>query len=149
MHKLLFTLAVFVFLSTNAMQAQSSDSLQVERACLDYIEGFYEGDTMKLKACLSPTLYKYGYWKNKEGAYSGEQMTYAEAIAYGKGVLEKKQFAKPTAPKKVQVLDVQAQVACAQIFAWWGMDYALLSKKEGVWKIEQVLWQGPYKTVKL
>ena len=134
--------------ASTAILAQSTDSLLVERACLDYIEGFYEGDTVKLKKCLSPALYKYGYWKGKDGQYSGEQMTYAEAIDYGKGVLEKKQFAKPTAPKKVQVLDVQAQVACAKIMAWWGMDYALLSKKEDLWKIEQVLWQGPYKTVK-
>ena len=37
---------------------------KIERACLNYLEGFYEGDTVKIKAALKPSLYKIGYWKN-------------------------------------------------------------------------------------
>ncbi len=33
-------------------------------------------------------------------------MTWRQAIDYAKGVFEKKNFAKPEAPKKVEILDV-------------------------------------------
>mgnify|MGYP003390004694 FL=1 len=46
--------------------AKAQDSKQkIERVCLDYIEGFYEGDTSKLIGCLNPALFKFGYWQDK------------------------------------------------------------------------------------
>jgi hypothetical protein len=117
---------------------------KVERACLDYIEGFYEGDTSKLIRSLKPTLYKFGYWKNKEGKYDPDgQMTYRQALDYAKRVLDKKNFAKAGSPKKVEVLDVMNNIASAKVTAWWGVDYILLSKQGDAWMIEQVLWEGP------
>lgn len=141
-----FLLFLFSALAFQA-SAQSAEQSAVEQACLNYIEGFYEGDTAKLVKCLSPTLHKYGYYKDNTGKYEGDAMSYAQALDYAKNVLVKKKFAKPDAPKTVSVLDIQEQVACAKAVAWWGMDYLLLSKKDGRWMIEQVLWQGPLKTV--
>jgi Putative lumazine-binding len=128
--------------------AQTSDSVAVHRAALDYIEGFYEGDTLKLQRSLSPELHKYGYYKDKSGQYAGDKMSFANAISFAKNVLEKKRFPKPDAPKQVSVLEVQEQIACAKVIAWWGMDYLLLAKHGGLWRIEQVIWQGPLNTVK-
>lgn len=118
---------------------------KVERACLDYIEGFYEGDTAKLVQCLKPSLYKFGYWKNKTtNQYDPDgQMTYRQAIDFAKRVMEKKNFAKAGAPKKVEVLDIMNSIAAAKVTAWWGTDYILLSNQNGKWMIEQVLWEGP------
>lgn len=70
-------------------------------------------------------------------------MTYEQAIAYSKRVLEKKQFAKPDAPKEVEVVDVMNTIAAAKVTAWWGHDYLLLSKQNGKWLIEQILWEEP------
>lgn len=128
--------------------AQPPDSLLVHRAALDYLEGFYEGDTLKLQRSLSPELHKYGYYKDKAGQYEGDKMTFADAIAFAKNVLEKKRFPKPDTPKQVSVLEVQEQIACVKVVAWWGMDYLLLAKHGGKWRIEQVIWQGPLNTVK-
>jgi hypothetical protein len=121
-----------------------TDKEQIERACLDYIEGFYEGDTTKLIRSIKPALFKFGYWKNKEGKYAPDgQMTYRQALDYAKGVLEKKRFPKAGSPKKVEVLDVLHSIAAAKVTAWWGFDYILLSKQDDKWMIEQVLWEGP------
>ncbi|MFN0173146.1 MAG: nuclear transport factor 2 family protein [Saprospiraceae bacterium] len=140
---------LFLLLLVCAMrvQAQSADSMQVHRAALDYIEGFYEGDTLKLQRSLSHSLHKYGYYKNKTEQYEGSAMNYQQALDYSKNVLAKKKFAKPDAPKTVIVMDVQENIACAKVIAWWGLDYLHLSKQDGQWKIEQVLWQGPLKTL--
>ncbi len=139
-------LSLFSILVVGA-NAQSPEQLAVEKSCLNYIEGFYEGDTAKLIKCLSPTLHKYGYYKDKTEQYVGDAMSYQQALDYAKNVLAKKRFAKPDAPKTVVVLDVQEQIACAKVVAWWGMDYMLLAKKDGQWMIEQVLWQGPLKSI--
>ena len=118
---------------------------QIERACLDYIEGFYEGDTTKIMRSIKPSLYKFGYWKNKtSGKYEpDEHMNYRGAINYTKNVYEKKKFTKEGSPKKVEVLDIMNTIASAKVTAWWGVDYILLSKQDDKWMIEQVLWEGP------
>jgi hypothetical protein len=135
---------VCLFIVSHFANAQS-DKEKIERACMDYIEGFYQGDTTKLIRALKPTLYKFGYWKNKEtGKYGPDgQMTYRQAIDYAKRVLEKKNFAKEGSPKKVEVLDVMNSIAAAKVTAWWGVDYILLSKQDDKWMIDQVIWEGP------
>ena len=142
MHKIL--LALFITTLASGLKAQDYRK-EIERACLDYIEGFYEGDTTKLERSLKSTLYKFGYWKNKTtGSYEPDgQMTFRQAIDYAKRVAEKKNFAKEDSPKKVEILDVGNSIAAAKVTAWWGIDYILLSRQNDRWMIDQVLWEGP------
>ena len=147
--RLLALTLILILTSAISAEAQSGDEELIKQAGLNYLEGFYQGDSLKLKESLSPDLYKYGYWKGNSGEYGdGEQMTYQAAINYSKNVFESGRTAPETAPKKVEVLDAQEFIACIKITAWWGVDYALLAKKNGSWIIEQVLWQGPLSTVK-
>ena len=97
MKKLIFLLLAFI--AVNYLSAQEKE--KVERACMNYIEGFYEGDTTKLIASLKPSLHKLGYWKNKNtGVYDFDgQMTYREALDYAKNV-GKKGFCKISFTKK-------------------------------------------------
>jgi len=141
MKKLIFIFVLFAVARISSAQ----DKEKIEKACLNYIEGFYEGDTAKLITALKPTLYKFGYWKNKTtGNYDPDgQMTYREALDYAKHVFAKKNFAKPGATKKVEVLDIMNTIASAKVSAWWGVDYILLAKQGDKWMIEQVLWEGP------
>ena len=141
MKKLILILVLFSVVKFSSAQEKE----KVERACMNYIEGFYEGDSVKLITSLKPSLHKIGYWKNKNtGVYDFDgQMTYREALDYAKNVLAKKNFAKSDSPKKVEVLDIGNTIASAKVTAWWGIDYVLLSKQGDKWIIEQVLWEGP------
>ena len=136
---------IVCFLALHVTQAQTTNKEGVEKACMNYIEGFYEGDTSKLEASIQPTLNKFGFWKNKETKEYNQvpHMSFEQALAYAKNVLDKKEFAKPDAPKKVEVLNISNTIAAAKITAWWGIDYILLSKRGDKWMIEQVLWEGP------
>jgi Putative lumazine-binding len=141
------SITVLLFcLAANFIHAQDN-KLMIERACLDYIEGFYEGDTSKLIRSLNPALYKFGYWQDKKtGKYAPDgNMTWRQAIDYAKRVFEKKNFAKTGAPKKVEVLDIMNTIAAAKVTAWWGVDYILLAKQDDKWMIDQVIWEGPLK----
>jgi hypothetical protein len=141
MKKIIFILLLSAVTSFSFAQEKE----KIEKACLNYIEGFYEGDTIKLMAALKPSLYKIGFWKNENtGNYDpAGQMTYRQAMNYAKSVREKKDFAKADAPKKVEILNIMNTIAAAKVTAWWGMDYILLSKQGDVWMIEEVLWEGP------
>ena len=143
--KTLFSILLTLCLTNISFAQSTADQAGVKAACMNYLEGFYEGDTTKLIASLQPSLNKLGYWKNKDtGKYANEgYMTFDEAKAYAKRVNEKQRFAKPDAPKKVEVLDVMNNIASAKVTAWWGTDYLLLSKNDDKWMIEQVLWEGP------
>ncbi len=125
-------------------QSPASQRDGVERAALDYIEGFYEGDTAKLVRSIRPEVYKYGFSYSKAAkAYRGEPMSWAKIIAYAKSV---KASGKPTpasAPKQVDILEVLDQTAAAKVTAWWGTDYVLMGRFNGTWMITHVLWQSP------
>lgn len=143
MKKLLIFLVFFAGIAVGTAQS-TADKEQVTKACMNYIEGFYEGDTLKLTKALKPSLYKYGYSK-RDGKFRGSQMTFDAAKNYAKSVLKNKRFAKADAPKEVKILDINHNIAAAKVTAWWGYDYILLSKVDGNWMIEQVLWEGPLK----
>jgi len=146
MMRKIIALLLICFIAERA-HAQANEKENIERACLDYLEGFYEGDTSKLIRSLKPGLYKFGYWKNdSSGKYAPDgKMSYRQAIDYAKRVKERKNFAKQGSPKKAEVLDIMNTIAAAKVTAWWGVDYILLARQDGKWMIEQVLWEGPLK----
>jgi putative lumazine-binding protein len=118
----------------------------VRRAVLDYVEGFYEGDSVKLARAVRPEIYKYGFWRQRDSTrYAGEQMKYAEFFDYARNVKKNNRQTPPTAPKVVDVFDVQNQTASAKLTAFWGTDYLLLGKYDGQWMISSVMWQSPPK----
>jgi hypothetical protein len=116
----------------------------VRRAVLDYVEGFYEGDSLKLARAVRPEIFKYGFWKARDSTrYAGEQMKFPEFFDYARRVKTNNRQAPPTAPKAVDLFDVQDQTASAKLTASWGTDYLLLGKYDGKWMISSVMWQGP------
>lgn len=141
---IIFSCMVILSFIGKAQSEQEKDGVQ--RAMLDYVEGFYEGDTSKIIRGISPQVVKYGYWKDeKSGVYGGEPMSYKEMIAFAVRVKERNRQQPATAVKKVEVYDIQDQTASGKITAWWGTDYLLLAKVNSKWMIRSVLWQGPLK----
>ena len=142
----LVTRAAFLLLLTIAPQpavAQVGDDREaVRRAVLDYVEGFYEGDSTKHVRSVMPEVFKFGYWIPRDSTrYQGERMTWPEFHAYDNRVKANKRFAPASAPKEVVIFDVLDQTASAKLTASWGVDYLLLAKRDGRWMVSHVLWQ--------
>lgn len=128
-------------------QAPAPDREGVRRAVLDYVEGFYEGDSTKHIRSVRPEVFKYGFWIPRDStSYRGEQMKWNEFHAYTNRVRTNKRFAPATAPKDIVIFDVLDQTASAKLTASWGVDYLLLARYDGKWMITHVLWQTPPKT---
>ena len=141
-------LVLLIVGSASGVSAQGSgDRAGVERAVLDYVEGFYEGDTAKLVRSVHPNVVKYGFFIPRDSSrYSGEAMPYAEFLAYANRVKARGRPAPADAPKRIEIFDVQDQTASAKLTAFWGTDYLLLARENGRWMIRQVLWQTPPKS---
>lgn len=123
-------------------QETQGDRAGVERAALDYLEGFYEGDPGKLERSVHPEVLKFGFsWR--EGDYQRVPMSFDEMLSFAERVRTQGQQPGPDAPKRVEILDVLDQTAVAKVYAWWGSDYLSMARYGGEWKIVQVLWQSP------
>ena len=137
-------IAIVVAVSPLApLAAQANEQDAVRRAALDYVEGFYTGDTTMLKRSVHPDVRKYGYYVPRDSTkYAGEAMPWAEFISYANTVRQRG-APRANAPKEVVIYEVLDQTASAKVTAWWGVDYLLLAKEDGHWMIRMVLWQSP------
>lgn len=139
-------LAASVALPRVAISQTADDREAVRRAAMDYLEGFYEGDSTKHIRSIRPEVFKYGFWIPRDSSkYTGQQMKWDEFHAFTRRVRERKNFAKPDAPKDVVIYEVLDQIASAKVTAYWGVDYILMAKFDGKWMITHVLWQTPPK----
>ncbi len=103
------------------LQAQTPDHEAVRRAAMDYLEGFYTGDSTLHMRSVRPEVYKYGFARNREtGAYAGMQMTWPQFHAFTNRVRTNNRPAPANAPKEVIVYEVLDQTASAKVVAWWG-----------------------------
>ncbi len=120
------------------------DRAKIERAALDYLEGFYEGDTAKIIRSIHPELHKNGYSIDKNTkAFKNSIMTYERAIGFAREVNENPRWAAPAdAVKEVEILDANTKIANVKVTAYWGIDYMLMVKFEDQWMITKVLWQS-------
>jgi hypothetical protein len=132
------------FVARPATAQAPADREAVRAAVLDYVEGFYEGDTVRLVRSVWTEVRKYGYWRSKPDApYAGEAMPFGDFLSYAARIRSGASKTPAGAPKDIVVFDVQDQTASAKLTAWWGTDYLLLAKEKGRWMIIQVLWQSP------
>ena len=128
----------------SAQQPAAADKEGVRRAALDYLEGFYEGDSAKIVRSVRPNVRKVGYFTPRGATtYEAEEMSYAEMIGYANNFKKNGRATPATAAREVTVGEVNDQTATAKVVAWWGIDYLQLAKYNGKWMIVNVMWQSP------
>ena len=122
-------------------QTGASDRDAVRLAALDYVEGIYAVQPERIERSVHPNLVKRGFYKDSAaGPYVESPMTYEQLVRLaGNWNKERK---RDTSIKEVAVLDVLDQTAAAKVTAAWGIDYMLLAKYDGRWKIVEILWQS-------
>ena len=143
---MLIALTITTMTFRAAAQSGGADRDAVRRAALDYLEGFYEGDSAKLVRSVRPDVRKVGYYKAREATtFQAEEMPFADIIGYANTFRKNGRSTPATAPREVIVGEVNDQTATAKVVAWWGIDYLQLAKYDGKWMIVNVMWQSPPK----
>lgn len=126
--------------STRTQTAQ--DRQAVRQAALDYVEGVYHVQPERIQRSVHPTLTKRGFYRKAASApYVEAPMTFDQLVELAR--TWNKEGKRDTSIKQVDVLDVLDQTAVAKVTASWGVDFMLLGKFDGAWKITQILWQSP------
>jgi hypothetical protein len=136
--------AIVLAVVPRAAQAQdpAEDRRAIERAALDYIEGWYTQDAARMERALHPQLIKRrvgvdpasGEWYLDES--SGLRLVQATRPAPG-------EVAAPLAGRRreVVILDLFGNAASVKVEADRWVDYLHLVKWNGEWKILNVLWE--------
>jgi hypothetical protein len=120
----------------------AQDRESVRQAALDYVEGIYNVQPERIQKSVHPALDKRGFYrKDRTAPYVEMPMTFDQLVNLAK--TWNKEGKRDTSIKQVTVLDVLDQTAVAKVSASWGVDYVLLGKFDGDWKIMQILWQSP------
>jgi putative lumazine-binding protein len=123
------------------LRAQSAaDSAGIRQAALDYIEGYYEGNGLRMERALHPELAKRIVRTNEQGRSQLGQMsamTLVEGTRAGGG----KDIPVAERRKDVTIFDIYQNAASAKIYASGWVDYLHLAKWNGRWVIVNVLWE--------
>ena len=135
-------LAVAVLVGLSAAGASSdTDREAVRRAALDYVNGIYDVKPELIERSVHASLVKRGFYRKGPSApYVEMPMTYEQLVNLAS--TWNKTGTRDRSIKQIDVLEVLDQTAVAKVTAAWGIDYMLLAKYDGTWKISQILWQS-------
>ena len=141
---LILIAVLFYSIETNAQTKE--DSLAIEKACRNYVEGWATGDMDRVAKGVSPELVKRTVSQDKEGASFSNNMSASLLLIVTKNNKEgvKGKDLEPDKPFKldVQIYDITGDYALAKtVNTKYGFfDYCQLAKFNGEWKIFNVLW---------
>jgi len=123
-----------------------TDSLAVDKACRDYVEGWAEGNVERVEKAVSPELVKRTVGSDSEGINFIDDMSASllkAATKRNKGGVKIKDL-EPGKPFKldVTICDITGDYAMAKaVNTKYGFfDYCQLVKYNGEWKIVNVVW---------
>jgi len=131
-----FIFIVFLTYTFSASSQSKQDSLAIKTAAVDYVEGFFTGDSSRLAKAMSPELTK---------RIIDNLMTIGlkELIGYTKmGKMPDKNPSEPF-KAKVDIYDITSGIALAKVSTNKMpefFDYIQVGKMNGEWKIVNVLW---------
>ena len=121
--------------------AQSSaDSAAIRATALDYIDGWYAGDAVRMERALHPELAKRIVQTDPQGrSRLGQQsaMTLVQNTKRGGGT----DIPANQRKNEVRILDVYGNAASVRVQAATWVDYMHLAKSNGRWVIVNVLWE--------
>src|SRR6056297_2663840 len=117
MKKVSLLVLIGVLVSFNQLFSQTKeDSTGIEKACLDYIEGYYEADAERVAKAIHPELAKRVIRKGKGGNELISHTGYTTLIYITK-VNENKKVLNPDKPFKAQVdiYDIHNEIASVKV----------------------------------
>ncbi len=122
-------------------QAQTpADSAAVERAALDYIQGYYSGNPERMEKALHPDLAKRIVRTDADGLSTLDQMTAATLVQITQRMAERP-VPEEAWQDEATILDIFENVASVRVDATQWIDYLHLARWNGEWKIVNVLWE--------
>ena len=123
-----------------AKSQNRNDTLQIKDAALNYVEGFYNADTLRMKKAIHPELVKRIVMKGENGFSMIKNMGATELI-YATSKYKKTESDKPFIAT-VNIYDISSGIASIKVVTnkFTFIDYLQMAKINNEWKILNVLW---------
>lgn len=117
----------------------AADSSAIRATALDYIEGWYEGDAVRVERAVHPDLVKRIVFRFPDG----DEITETDAKALIKGAERGGGSDTPTEERRtdVRILDIFRGAASVRVDATAWIDYLHLAEVDDRWVIVNVLWE--------
>ncbi|HEX2997237.1 MAG TPA: nuclear transport factor 2 family protein [Anaerolineales bacterium] len=113
--------------------ASAEDLEAIEQTALDYVEGWYQGDTERMERSLHSDMVKRIIRKDRVDTLNEEEMVNYTRLNSGKGLaVQMKNI--------VTILDVYDNIATVKVDSVGYIDYLHIGKVNGKWEIINVLW---------
>jgi hypothetical protein len=145
MLKIGLALVFIVITSASAARAQTTESnpeaAAIRQTALDYIEGWYEGNTERMERALHPELAKRIVRTHPQNNQSRLDQMSAMTLVQGTRRGGGKDTPKERQQKDVTLLDRYENAASVKIVASDWIDYLHMAKFNGRWVIVNVLWE--------
>jgi hypothetical protein len=130
----------------SAPAGAEADKAAIIETVLNYADGYYEGSAERMAKAVHPLLSKRALMPAQEGGPSKLSTMNSEMLIEiaraGRGKLPPEQRGV-----KAEVLDISGNLATARVFTVQFNDYLHLMRTENGWRILNVLWRPPAKTV--
>jgi len=148
MEKLIILVLSFSLSLITAQSQSQQDSLSIKETTMNYIEGWYSGDSVRMSKSLHPELAKRGIVPSKDGkSMLILKATYAEMIQWtGKRpdlLKDNKDLLR-----KLTILEIGKNIATVKCESKDFIDYLHLARINDEWKILNAIWEFNDKEVK-
>jgi len=121
--------------------ATAADSNGIRDAAMDYIQGWYEGNAVRMERALHPELAKHIVRTDPKTGHSA--FSSMSALTLINGVKAGGGTNTPATHRRTdyRLLDIYENAAVARVDAGDWVDYLQLAKWNGRWVIVNVLWE--------
>jgi 3'-phosphoadenosine 5'-phosphosulfate sulfotransferase len=140
-----FFLVIAVFFSglmtAYAIADKEKDRKAVEKAALDYLEGWYEGNVERMEGCLHPDLQKREIRKLTQTGRSQFGLHTASTLIEGTRLGFGKKFPVEERNIRITVFEIFRNIASVKATSKLSTEYLHIVKYNGEWKVLNVLWE--------
>jgi hypothetical protein len=123
------------------LNAREADLAAIKQTALDYVEGWYEGNTERMERALHPDLAKRIVRTDPKSGRSHLDQMSAMGLVLGVRGGGGKDTPKERQTKDVFILDVFGNTASVKAVMSDWIDYMHMAKFNGRWVIVNVLWE--------
>ena len=135
-------IALSLLLSAAPVAAQSAaDSAAIHATALDYIDGWWSGDTTRMAAALHPELVKRIRGSDATGTREWIDQQGATRLVMGTGRGGGQETPVANRRSDVRILDLFQNTASLRVDAGAWVDYLHVVRWRGRWVILNVLWE--------
>lgn len=118
----------------------SADAAAIRACILDYFEGWFDGDPVRMDRALHPGLAKHAIGQDRDRSEALDVTTkdeMVEATRQGRGRARD----LPDRAIRIEIVSVSGDIASVVVHSAVYVEYALLARTAGGWRIISTLWR--------